>query len=396
MFLQVPLKKTRKYNLEANVLRCIANSLGEERASSPEIRAAAHALGQKRDAAALAILIDRPNHGGCTMATLNAALTYINCVNRVASMVPEGVVLPSGTSSHAEEFEWKDAFSDKTTQSTQYKLDLVACLVNCGSILSTLAIRQSYSANLSEEDLLSASSFFSRAAGFFDYCCGERMPYHVAGGTVDLHAPSQTACKYAMIANAQQLLYRSAQKNPQKYSLMDQAAIAAGARSLYEVVATNCKSPVLSQTAIGRYMAPAADVLSLYFGAEADLLGAEMCMAEAMKAVPGKFSEHMGRTRKACLALQAADRIAVHLPSGSDEAKEFPSAIRKRLQYAIIQLEAAQSKISMFQELEPPTSSIVDIMPRVEAVEVDISWLFNHDRVVDEAVEPLCRLKPLN
>lgn len=395
MFLQVPLKKTKKYDLEANIIRCITKSLGSETASSPEIRNAAHALGQKRDAATLCILLDKPSHGGATMGTLNASLTYINSVNRVAAHVPEGVCLPSTNANAGDEFEWKDAFSAMTTQSTQYKLDLVSCLVNCGSILCTLAVRQSYSANLSEGDLLTASSFFCRAAGFFDYCCSEKMPYHVAGGTQDLHAPSQTACKYAMIANAQQLLYRSAQKNTGKYSLMDQAAIAAGTRSLYEVVAANCKAPTLLNTAIGQHMAPAADVLTLFFGAEADLVAASACMEEAMQAVSGKFSECMGRTRKACLALQAAERIMRHLPKGSEEAKEFPPAVRKKLQYAQDQLEAAKGKMSMFQEPEPPTESIRDIEPRVDAAEVDISRLLNYDNVLDEVIEPLCRLKPI-
>jgi hypothetical protein len=390
MLMQVPMKQTRKYDLETTVLACITSSIGPDVAARSEIRAAARAIAEKRDAAALTALMERPNHGGATIATLTANLGYINALNRIASFA-ERFCLPDGRTPGVAEFEWRDAFSDVTTKTSQYKLDMVACTVNCGIIMGTMAVRQAYSANLGEAELLDASKFFRRAAGFFSYCI-EKMPYQVAGGTVDLHAPCHTACKFAMLANAQQLLYRSCMKAENKYPASAKARIAAGARSLYEVVAKNCKSVALRDTAMGRYMAPIADVLALYFGAEADLGASAVCEAEAMAAVSGQYGLHCARIRRACLALQAAEGLLQHLPQGSEEANEIPPAVVKQAQLARGKLATALAGNVNFHEAEPETSAIPDIEPMIMAEPLDVSAMFTLTHV-DRVTEPLCQLK---
>lgn len=388
MFLHVLMKRTRRYDLESAVLTCIAESMGAEAAGSAGVRSAARALAEKRDAAALTTLLDRPNHGGANVATLDSTLRYINAVQRIAASGAGDMCLPSGTTRGVAEFEWSDSFSQASTKTSQYKLDMVACTVNCGAITATIAARQAHAALLGEGELLEAARFYQRAAGFYGYCA-DSMPYQIAGGTVDLHAPTHTVLKYAMLANAQQLLYQSAMKPENRIPGSAKARIAAGARSLYAVAASHCAAAALRDTSTARHVGAVADVLSLYFGAEADLGDAAVAEARAMEADPGQWGVHMARVRRARGALERARARCGALPAGSDEAASIPGKVGALLELAAAKLGSAVERNRDFQELEP--AALPDVEPQILAKPMDVAGLFAAG-AADAAIEPLVAL----
>lgn len=373
--------------MEAAVLKCITQSMGADVAGSADVRSAARALSEKRDAAALTTLLDRPNHGGANISTLTSTLNYINAVQRIASGSGD-VCLPSGQTQGVEEFEWSDSFSNEATKTSQYKLDMVACTVNCGAIIGTVAARQAHAAILGEGELLAAARFFQRAAGFYVYCT-DSMPYQIAGGTVDLHAPTHTVLKYAMLANAQQLLYRSAMKAENQFPGSAKARIAAGARSLYEVVASNCRSAALRDTSTGRHVGPIAGVLALYYGAEADLGDAAVSEERAMAADPGMWGVHMARVRRAHDALGRARALCDALPAGSDEAAQIPGEVGKLLALAHAKLGNAVERNRDFMEIEP--TALPDVEPQIMAEPIDVGSMFTTGKV-DPVIEALVGL----
>lgn len=388
MFLHVLLKRTRRHDLEAAVLKSITDSMGADVAGSAEIQTAARALAERRDAAALTTLLDRPNHGGVNVATLQSTIRYINAVQRIASSGAGDKCLPTGSTPGVDDFEWTDSFSEESTKTSQYKLDMVACTVNCGAIIGTMAARQAHAAIIGEGELLAAARFYQRAAGFYVYC-SEHMPYQIAGGTVDLHAPTHEVLKYAMLGNAQQLLYRSAMKPENRFPGSAKARIAAGARSLYAVAASNCRSVALRDTSTGRHVGPIVEVLSLYYGAEADLGDAAVSEARAMDADPGMWGNHMARVRRAHGALSSARALCGSLPKGSDEAAQIPGEVARLLELAAAKLESAVARNRDFMEIEPP--ALPDVEPQILAVAADMTSMFATGRP-DEAIEPLVRL----
>lgn len=388
MFVHVLMKRTRRYDLEAAVLTCITETMGPDVAGSAEVRTAARVLAERRDAAALTTLLDRPNLGGGNMATLESTLRYVKAVQRIASSGAAIKCLPSGTTQGVEAFEWSDSFSPESTTTPQYKLDMVACTVNCGAILCTIAARHAHEAILGEGELLQAARFYQRAAGFYVYCL-ENMPYQIAGGTVDLHAPTHTVLKNAMLANAQQLLYRSAMKPENGFTGSAKARIAAGARSLYAVAASQCATAALRDTSTGRHVGPVAEVLSLFFGAEADLGEAAVAEKRALDADPGMWGVHMARVRRAHAALGRACARCDALPAGSDEAASIPGEVGRLLDLAAAKLRLAVERNRDFHELEP--ASLPDVEPQILAVPADVSSMFV-TRGEDPAIQPLVSL----
>lgn len=216
--------------------------------------------------------------------------------------------------------------------------------------------------------------------------------YQVAGGTPDLHSPCHTACKFALLANAQGLFYRSARKPEQKCPAILQAKIAAGAREMYEIVVRNCQIQDIVDSPIAKRLVPAARLLALYFDAEAELGMAAVCERAAIHdAIPGKYGECMARCRKACLALQHAESMVGHLPPGSDEARVFPNEIQRLLSDARDKLNAAIQSNRNFHEDEPATISLSAIEPLIRATPTDVSDQFTDEDMV-HAIEPLVRL----
>lgn len=214
----------------------------------------------------------------------------------------------------------------------------------------------------------------------------------MAGGTPDLHSPCHTACKFAMLANAQGLLYRSAMKPEHRYPAVIQAKIAAGTHEMYEVVVRNCQTQGIRDSPIAKRLVPPAKILSLFFDAEAELGMADVCEKAAIhEAIPGKFGEYMARCRKACLALQHCESMLGSLPPGSDEARIFPGEVRRLLHIARDKLNVAIESNRNYHEEEPATNALPRIEPLIRAQPFNVGDQFTVEEVFP-AIEPLVRL----
>lgn len=168
MLISIPPKRTVRHDLEASILKVVSEKCGPDVASERTIKNAAQALDEKRHAACLSVLVGQEQHGGPNAASLAGNVKYINALSRVAHHA-EHLCLPSGRTAGVDEFEWRDAFTTVPCKTSQYKLEIVACTINCANLTAALANRKTFESGMGEDELMEASKMYRKAAGFYDY-----------------------------------------------------------------------------------------------------------------------------------------------------------------------------------------------------------------------------------
>jgi hypothetical protein len=385
MFLHISCKKTRRYDMAALVQGNIEEAFGVSVAA--DLFPSCKALGELRNTATIAFIVDFDRFSAPSVESLKACLKYVNALVAIANRVPRILEITDkpAPDNVKHMFYWTDAFSGESAETSNFKLEIVACAFNAGAIMASLAASQARNAALGDAEIDSAARMYLRAAGFFDHIC--EMPFVVGGGTVDLHSPAQVACKFAMLANAQQCYYMQAAAKPEaEMSMESRAKIAAGTRDLYKVTAMHLDSRDVRGTSIAKTMLPAARALAEYYAAEAEMLQAEIEQRS------NHWGVHVARLRAASEAITRAQQYVGEFAVGSAAYEEIAPVLNAKFKSCNeLYAEALDRNNRIFYDSVPESIALVTGHRMVEP-DLNISRMFS-TTLEDPTLLPLVQLQ---
>lgn len=368
IFLEVPLKLTRRYDIGNSVNTLIARAYGADVAS--QMTMPCRAFGDLRNAAAVPVLMEVSGYRGVGVAALTAACKYVQALHYIARTNPG--VLPDDRSPNFEEFCWRDAFSKNDVVTCQYRIEAVAFAYNYAGYCCTLAIRSARGAVLDRKDFQVASEMFLDAAGVFEYM--PRMPYLVNGGSIDLHPPAHVALKYAMLANAQQLYYINAQISG-RGSMELRAKLASGARKLYEITVSHLESAELRDTSMKGALLVPAQILCQCYIAETALCDSAHSEVKGRQGDCDSYGAMVAHCRKAMEAMERALQLTSLLPQNSNDAAEMIPAVEEKYEHCrekLIEAESANNNLYYV----PVPSNVKSSEPLVQVEPSPMDYMF--------------------
>lgn len=336
-FLTPGAKLARKVDIHSGLYEAVVTTRGE--AAAATIVPSCRVLQELRG-----VVSEPPT----TEATRKALVRYVSALDYVQDRVELPAEFPV-------ELLWVNSYDgNDDCAGTDLGLDRVACIFNLGVCEASLAA-VAYRARRADPDALKAAArHFQLAAGYMKLAGELPTPGGLRAITCDLYPQALLACEYAMLGNAQQVLYEMTVEENGPALLL--ARFAAGVRDYYRIAAETCSDPDLISTCVNGYLGRPAAALADYFDVVAQSSQAMAC--DEAHNMAEQLTRLKNATASCAIGLKTAQELStVKLASVTE--------LRSRLIAALSKLGGELKERSMTADTENKAIYRVTALERV-------------------------------